>query len=345
MLAPLALTAGEPRPTTATSRPIALTAGEPSGIGPDLCLAVASMARAWPLVCLADRELLAFRARRLQLNVTFSDYRPGADIPHAAGTLCVLHQPLPAACVAGRLEVGNARQVLALIDRAVDGCLAGEFAAMVTAPVQKSLINQAGVPFSGHTEYIAERTHAARAVMLLTARSLRVALATTHLPLRAVSDALSVEGLVRLMHVLSQGLTRYWNLPQPRIGVCGLNPHAGEDGHLGDEEQRVIRPAIEQAQAAGIAVDGPWPADTLFVPSHLAHYDVVLAMYHDQGLPVLKHVGFGHAVNVTLGLPIVRTSVDHGTALDLAGSGRADPGSLMAAIELAAQMAAHQEPS
>jgi 4-hydroxythreonine-4-phosphate dehydrogenase len=345
MPAPIALTAGEPRPTTATSHPIALTAGEPSGIGPDLCLAVASMARAWPLVCLADRELLAFRARRLHLQLTFSDYRPGAEIPHSAGTLCVLHQPLPAACVAGRLEVGNARQVLALIDRAVDGCLAGEFAAMVTAPVQKSLINQAGVPFSGHTEYIAERTHAPRAVMLLTARSLRVALATTHLPLRAVSDALSIDGLVQTLEILSHDLKRYWRLEQPRIGVCGLNPHAGEDGHLGDEELRVIRPAIEQAQAAGIAVDGPWPADTLFVPARVAAYDAVLAMYHDQGLPVLKHVGFGHAVNVTLGLPIVRTSVDHGTALDLAGSGRADPGSLIAAIELAAQMAAHQEPS
>jgi 4-hydroxythreonine-4-phosphate dehydrogenase len=327
-----------------STRPIALTAGEPSGIGPDLCLAVASMARAWPLVCLADRELLAFRARRLQLKLQFSEYRIGGEIPHAAGTLCVLHQPLPAACVAGQLEVGNARQVLALIDRAVDGCLAGEFAAMVTAPVQKSLINQAGVHFSGHTEYIAERTHAPRAVMLLTARELRVALATTHLPLRAVSDALSIDGLLQTLHILSHDLRRYWQLAQPRIGVCGLNPHAGEDGHLGDEELRVIRPAIERARAAGVVVDGPWPADTLFVPSRLASYDAVLAMYHDQGLPVLKHVGFGHAVNVTLGLPIVRTSVDHGTALDLAGSGRADPGSLIAAIELAAQMAARQEP-
>jgi 4-hydroxythreonine-4-phosphate dehydrogenase len=344
MPAPIALTAGEPRPTMATSHPIALTAGEPSGIGPDLCLAVASMARAWPLVCLADRELLAFRARRLQLQLQFSEYRSGGEIPHAAGTLSVLHQPLPAACVAGRLELGNARQVLALIDRAVDGCLSGEFAAMVTAPVQKSLINQAGVPFSGHTEYIAERTHAPRAVMLLTARELRVALATTHLPLRAVSDALSVDGLLQTLQILSHDLRRYWRLSKPRIAVCGLNPHAGEDGHLGDEEQRFIRPAIEQAQAAGITVDGPWPADTLFVPSRLASYDAVLAMYHDQGLPVLKHVGFGHAVNVTLGLPIVRTSVDHGTALDLAGSGRADPGSLIAAIDMAAQMAQRLEP-
>jgi 4-hydroxythreonine-4-phosphate dehydrogenase len=322
--------------------PIALTAGEPSGIGPDLCLAVASMARAWPLVCLADRELLAVRARRLQLKLDFSEYRIGGEIPQAAGTLSVLHQQLPATCVAGRLEVSNARQVLALIDRAVDGCLAGEFAAMVTAPVQKSLINQAGVHFSGHTEYIAERTHAPLAVMMLTALELRVALATTHLPLRAVSDALSIDGLLQTLRILSHDLRRYWRLAQPRIGVCGLNPHAGEDGHLGDEELRIIGPAIQQARAAGLAVDGPWPADTLFVPSRLANYDAVLAMYHDQGLPVLKHVGFGHAVNVTLGLPIVRTSVDHGTALDLAGSGRADPGSLIAAIELAAQMASRQ---
>jgi 4-hydroxythreonine-4-phosphate dehydrogenase len=326
-------------------RPIALTAGEPAGIGPDLCLVAASKPRSWPLVCLGDRELLAVRARRLRLPVRFSDYRFGGEIQYAAGSLTVLHEPLATECVAGRLELKNARSVLALIDRAVDGCLAGEFSAVVTAPVQKSLINDAGVAFSGHTEYIAQRTGAPLPVMLLTAGELRVALATTHLPLRAVSDALSIDGLLQILHILSQGLTRYWGLAQPRIGVCGLNPHAGESGHLGDEELRIIGPAIEQARAAGLSVAGPAPADTIFVPSHLAHYDAVLAMYHDQGLPVLKHVGFGHAVNVTLGLPIIRTSVDHGTALDLAGSGRADPGSLIAAIELAAQMAAHQEPS
>jgi 4-hydroxythreonine-4-phosphate dehydrogenase len=324
-------------------RPIALTAGEPAGIGPDLCLAAASMTRAWPLICLADRDLLALRARRLNLEIDFSDYRTGAEIAFAAGTLSVLHQPLALDCIAGRLELANVAQVLALIDRAVDGCLAGEFSAMVTAPVQKSLINQAGVPFSGHTEYIAARTRAPLPVMMLTARALRVALATTHLPLRAVSDALSIDGLVRTLQIVSQALRRFWRVPQPRIGVCGLNPHAGEGGHLGDEELRIIGPAIEQARAAGLSVDGPWPADTLFVPSHLAPYDAVLAMYHDQGLPVLKHAGFGQAVNVTLGLPIVRTSVDHGTALDLAGSGRADPGSLIAAIDLAAQMVSRQE--
>jgi 4-hydroxythreonine-4-phosphate dehydrogenase len=319
--------------------PLALTAGEPAGIGPDLCLAAACMPRRWPVVCLADRDLLRARAHQLGMSVEFSEYQREQDISLAGGTLCVLHVPLPATCVPGQLEVRNARQVLALIDRAVDGCVAGEFSAVVTAPVQKSLINHAGIAFSGHTEYIAQRTHAALPVMMLTAANMRVALATTHLPLRAVSDAITLSGLVRILRIMSQNLRRYWGLPQPRIAVCGLNPHAGEDGILGDEEQRIIAPAIAQARAEGLHVDGPIPADTLFVPRHLAPYDAVLAMYHDQGLPVLKHAGFGHAVNVTLGLPIVRTSVDHGTALDLAGTGKADAGSLVAAISLAAQMA------
>jgi 4-hydroxythreonine-4-phosphate dehydrogenase len=301
------------------------------------------MPRRWPLVCLGDRDLLRIRAQQLGMSVEFTEYRRGAEISLSGGALCVLHEPLHAPCVAGHLEVKNARQVLTLIDRAVDGCLAHEFAAVVTAPVQKSLINHAGIAFSGHTEYIAQRTHAPLPVMMLTAANMRVALATTHLPLRAVSDAITVAGLTRILKILSQNLRRYWGLPQPRIGVCGLNPHAGENGLLGDEEQRVIGPAIAQARAEGLRVDGPMPADTLFVPRHLAPYDAVLAMYHDQGLPVLKHAGFGHAVNVTLGLPIVRTSVDHGTALDLAGTGNADAGSLVAAIELAAQMASCEE--
>jgi 4-hydroxythreonine-4-phosphate dehydrogenase len=325
------------------SAPLALTAGEPAGIGPDLCLAAACMPRRWPLVCLADRDLLRARAHQLGISVAFCEYRRGEEIPLTGGTLCVLHAPLAAACTAGQLEVRNVRQVLTLIDRAVDGCVSGEFAAVVTAPVQKSLINHAGIAFSGHTEYIAQRTHAALPVMMLTAANMRVALATTHLPLRAVSDAITQPGLVLILKIMSQSLRRYWGLPQPRIGVCGLNPHAGENGLLGDEEQRVIGPAIAQARAEGLRVDGPLPADTLFVPRHLAPYDAVLAMYHDQGLPVLKHAGFGHAVNVTLGLPIVRTSVDHGTALDLAGTGNAEAGSLVAAIALAAQMASCEE--
>jgi 4-hydroxythreonine-4-phosphate dehydrogenase len=301
------------------------------------------MPRSWPLVCVADHELLRQRASQLGLAVQLSDYAVGGEIAFASGTLSVLHQPLAVASAAGRLEVRNARYVLGSIDRAVDGCLSGEFAAMATAPVQKSLINDAGIPFTGHTEYIAARTHAPLPVMMLIAANLRVALATTHLPLRAVSGALHSAALLQMLQIMSRELHHYWHIARPRIAVCGLNPHAGEDGHLGDEEQRIIAPAIAQARAAQLAVDGPLPADTLFVPRLLASYDAVLAMYHDQGLPVLKHVGFGHAVNVTLGLPIVRTSVDHGTALDLAGSGRADAGSLIAAIDLAAQMAAQAE--
>ncbi len=301
------------------------------------------MPRPWPLVCLADRELLQQRSQQLGLSVALSDYHRGEPIAAASGTLSVLHQPLAVPGAAGRLESGNARCVLRLIDRAVDGCLAGEFAAVVTAPVQKSLINDAGMPFTGHTEYIAARTGAPLPVMMLTAARLRVALATTHLPLREVSAALHVDTLLQILRILAGGLHRYFGVPQPRIAVCGLNPHAGEGGHLGDEEQRIIGPAIARARAEQLAVEGPMPADTLFVPRHWAGYDAVLAMYHDQGLPVLKYAGFGHAVNVTLGLPIVRTSVDHGTALDLAGSGRADAGSLIAAVELAAQMAAQPE--
>lgn len=319
--------------------PIALTSGEPAGIGPDLCLAVATRARRWPLVCLADRDMLEQRARLLRVNVRLEPWSAGQAVDSTAGVLSVLHRPLAAHCTPGKLNRANGAAVLELIDRAVDGCLDGSFSACVTAPVQKSLIIEAGFTFTGHTEYIAARTHAALPVMLLVAGNLRVALATTHLPLRAVSDALSTAGLLQLLSIMSTDLRRYWGIERARIAVCGLNPHAGEGGHLGDEELRIIDPAIAQARAQGIDAHGPIPADTLFVPRHLQGYDAVLAMYHDQGLPVLKHAGFGEAVNVTLGLPIVRTSVDHGTALDLAGSGRADAGSLLAAIELAAAMA------
>jgi len=250
----------------------------------------------------------------------------------------VLHIPLATPCAAGRLDARNGRYVLQLIETAARGCTDGEFAAMVTAPVQKSVINDAGIPFSGHTEYIAALTHAAMPVMMLVAGTLRVALATTHLPLRAVPDAITIPGLLAVLRIVDHDLRRHWRIDAPRIAVCGLNPHAGESGHLGDEEIRVIRPALAQARAEGLRVDGPFPADTLFVPRLLVPYDAVLAMYHDQGLPVLKYAGFGDAVNVTLGLPIVRTSVDHGTALDLAGTGRADPGSLKAALQLAATL-------
>jgi len=289
-------------------------------------------------VIVGSLTLLAERAQQLGLDVTLHPYAAGSQAP--GGAIEVLDIPLAAPCVPGRLDPANARHVLAMLDRAIDGAMRGEFAAIVTAPVQKSVINDAGVPFTGHTEYLAARTHAAHPVMLLAADNLRVALATTHLPLRAVSDAISAELLDTVLRIVNEDVRRLWGVARPRIAVCGLNPHAGESGHLGTEDRDVIAPAIERARAAGMLVDGPLPADTVFVPRNLSNYDVVLAMYHDQGLPVLKHAGFGHAVNVTLGLPVVRTSVDHGTALDLAGTGRADAGSLAAATQLAAEFSA-----
>jgi 4-hydroxythreonine-4-phosphate dehydrogenase len=291
-------------------------------------------------VCLADRALLAERARLINLPITLSDYaRTAVPAAHAAGSLPVLHQPLARASTPGKLDAANARYVLALLDRAIDGTLAGEFDAIVTAPVHKGVINEAGIAFTGHTEYLAARTGSSHPLMLLTNGELRVALATTHLPLKAVSGALSSELVYQSAAILAGALTRWWAIRAPRIAVCGLNPHAGEGGHLGDEEARIIAPAIARLQADGIRARGPLPADTAFVPQVLAGFDAVLAMYHDQGLPVVKHAGFERAVNVTLGLPLLRTSPDHGTALDLAGSGRADRGSLTAAVELATRLA------
>jgi 4-hydroxythreonine-4-phosphate dehydrogenase len=266
--------------------------------------------------------------------------RSGLPRPEADSRFRIEHVPLAAPVATGKLDTRNARHVLTLLDRALAGCRSGEFDAMVTAPVQKSVINDAGIAFTGHTEYLADACGVPRPVMLLAAGSLRVALATTHLPLRAVGDAITAASLDEILDILQHDLSRHFGLSRPRIGVCGLNPHAGESGHLGTEDRDVIAPAIERARAAGMLVDGPLPADTVFVPRALSNYDVVLAMYHDQGLPVLKHAGFGHAVNVTLGLPIIRTSVDHGTALDLAGTGRADSGSLIAAAQLAVDFAA-----
>jgi 4-hydroxythreonine-4-phosphate dehydrogenase len=320
---------------------IALTAGEPAGVGPDLCLELAR--RAWPceLVCLADRHMLQERARRLGLTeLKLRAYRPDERRAHLAGELAVLDCPLAEPAEPGRLSVRNAASVLAMLDRAIDGCLGGEFQAMSTAPVQKSIIEDAGFKFSGHTEYLAARTRAARPVMMLAAGEMRVALATTHLPLRDVSEAVTPELLCEVLEILDRDLKRWWRLSAPRIAVCGLNPHAGEGGHLGDEEIRIITPALERMRARGLDVSGPLPADTVFVPRLLERYDAVLAMYHDQGLPVIKHAHFESTVNVTLGLPIVRTSVDHGTALDLAGTGRADARSLEAAVRLAIELAA-----
>ncbi|MCU0975619.1 MAG: 4-hydroxythreonine-4-phosphate dehydrogenase PdxA [Steroidobacteraceae bacterium] len=320
---------------------LVVTSGEPAGIGPDLCVALAG--RDWPfeLVVAGDPGLLRERAGILGQDIVLRPYAPGqAPGPQRAGELTVLARPLARPVLAGRLDAVNARYVLSMLDAAVDGCVAGEFAGMVTAPVQKSVINDAGIVFSGHTEYLAHRLGVARPVMLLAAGdALRVALVTTHLPLAAVPAAITREAVLGTLTVLDRDLRARFRIAAPRILVCGLNPHAGESGHLGREEIEVIAPALAEARAAGIDAIGPLPADTLFTPRVLEGSAAVLAMYHDQGLPVLKHVGFGHAVNVALGLPVVRTSVDHGTALDLAGTGRADPGSLFAAVELAARLA------
>ncbi|MGC4028342.1 MAG: 4-hydroxythreonine-4-phosphate dehydrogenase PdxA [Steroidobacteraceae bacterium] len=316
---------------------LALTCGEPAGIGPDLCVLLAQQAQHCgvdaDIVCLADANLLEARARQMGMALSPG---PGFSIEHIE---------LPHPAQAGKLDTGNARWVLALLDRAIEGCQRGEFHAMVTAPVQKSVINDAGIAFTGHTEYLAARCGGVLPVMLLAGGELRVALATTHLPLAAVSAAITAQLLDETLAIVHRDVARYWGIAEPRIAVCGLNPHAGESGHLGREEIDTIQPAIERARRAGLAASGPWPADTLFTPRRLAAADVVLAMYHDQGLPTLKYASFGQAVNVTLGLPLLRTSVDHGTALDLAGSGRADPGSLIAATRLAARLARTAAPA
>lgn len=288
---------------------------------------------------LGDSRLLASRARARGRKVGIADFRPEMPAEAArAGRLVVADVPLPAPVVPGRLDVANGPWVLDLIRRAAHGCQQGQFAAVVTAPVHKAVINDSGTAFTGHTEYLATLTGGATPVMLLVAGALRVALCTTHLPLSAVPAAITRARVETTAHILDDGLKRYFGIREPKIAVLGLNPHAGESGCLGDEEIREISPAIRALRASGVSVVGPLPADTAFIESNLAGVDAVLAMYHDQGLPVLKHRGFGHAVNVTLGLPIIRTSVDHGTALDLAGTGRADPGSLRAAVELAIGM-------
>ncbi|KZE34346.1 4-hydroxythreonine-4-phosphate dehydrogenase PdxA [Crenobacter luteus] len=318
--------------------PIAITAGEPAGVGPDLLLALASRPAGRRRVLVADRGLLEARARQLGRVVKLVDYR--RDAAPEAGALEVLHVPLAAPAVAGRLDPANGRYVLDTLDVAIAGCLSGEFAAMVTAPVHKGVINEAGVPFSGHTEYLAEKTGTPRVVMMLAGGGLRVALATTHLPLKDVSAAITRDGLAEVIRILHRDLVAKFGVAQPHILVAGLNPHAGESGHLGREEIDVIAPVLEALRAEGLHLTGPLPADTLFQPRYLDTADAVLAMYHDQGLPVLKYASFGAGINITLGLPIVRTSVDHGTALDLAGSGRAEPGSLFEAVALAEQLAA-----
>jgi len=318
---------------------IALTAGEPAGIGPDLCLMLAGQACAHERVIIADAGLLAERAAQLGLSVTLHPFDPErAPTAQAPGELSVLSVPLREPCIAGQLATANGAYVLETLRIAGEGCLDGRFAAVVTAPVHKGVINDAGVPFSGHTEFFAELTDTPLVVMMLACPGLRVALATTHLPLREVADAITAPLLQAVLEIINRDLRDKFGLADPRILVCGLNPHAGEGGHLGREEIEIIEPLLAKLRQQGMNLQGPLPADTLFTPKHLDQADAVLAMYHDQGLPVLKHKGFGQAVNITLGLPIIRTSVDHGTALDLAGSGRADPGSLQVALATAIDM-------
>jgi 4-hydroxythreonine-4-phosphate dehydrogenase len=340
---------------------LALTPGEPAGIGPDLCIQVAQQAQAAELIAICDPELLRSRAEALGLPLRLEPFEPNRPArPTPAATLRV--QPaarLATPVIPGRLNQANARYLLDTLRQACEGCLRGDWDAIVTGPVHKGVINDAGLPFSGHTEFFAEccaepgRTNAQSTqgdprvgrptpVMMLIAPGLRVALATTHLPLSEVPSAITAPGLEHVIRVLQHGLKTWFGVQHPRILVCGLNPHAGEGGHLGREEQERIIPLLTRLNAQGFDLVGPLPADTLFVPSRLQQADAVLAMYHDQGLPVLKHLGFGQAVNVTLGLPIIRTSVDHGTALDLAGTTQADTGSMKAAIARAAEMVAAQ---
>lgn len=321
---------------------IALTTGEPAGIGPDICLALAQSAHPVEIVALGDPELLATRARELHVNLGLDEYIPGERSAQVAHRLRVLPVKLRAPVTAGKLDPANARYVLDLLDRALDGCLSGEFDAMVTAPVHKGVINDAGIAFTGHTEYLAEHCHAPAPVMLLAAGTLRVALATTHLPLAKVPQAITRESLTHTLRVLHNDLHDKFGIAAPRILVLGLNPHAGEGGHLGREEIQVIAPICEALRTQGLAITGPVAADTAFGKERLKNADVVLAMYHDQGLPVLKYSGFGHAVNITLGLPIIRTSVDHGTALELAGSGRAEHSSLETAVAYALELIANR---
>ncbi len=323
---------------------IALTAGEPAGIGPDLCVQIACYQQHCELVVIADPSLLQQRADSLGIPISMEPVNlhcPPAPPP--VGTIRYLSVDLAVVSVAGILDSSNVNYVLNILQTALDGCLTGQFDAVVTAPVNKAIINRANIAFTGHTEFLAAGSGVCKVVMMLATPSLRVALATTHLPLHAVSSAINHESLRHSIEIIHQHLIRYFAITTPRIAVCGLNPHAGENGHLGLEEIEIIAPVIRQFINQGISVSGPWPADTLFVKEKLQSFDVVLAMYHDQGLPVLKHQGFGQAVNITLGLPFIRTSVDHGTALDLAGTGKATTTSLQMAVDMAVMMTKNRQ--
>lgn len=308
--------------------PLVITSGEPAGIGPDICLALAGAALPVPVVVLGDRDLIEARARQLGVSSASLDIR---------------HVPLRAPCQPGRLDVANAPYVIELLDVALAGCLSGEFSGMVTAPVHKGVINDAGIPFTGHTEYLADRTGTPKVVMMLAGAGLHVALVTTHLALKDIPAAITRDEVASTLRIVDADLRRQFGIVRPRILVAGLNPHAGEGGHMGREEIDVIAPVIEQLRSEGLDLVGPLPADTLFTRKVLAGSHAQVAMYHDQGLAVLKYAAFEDGVNITLGLPILRTSVDHGTALDLAGSGRAEVGSLFAAVKMAAEIVARRE--
>ncbi|MFK3913726.1 4-hydroxythreonine-4-phosphate dehydrogenase PdxA [Enterobacter cancerogenus] len=318
---------------------VVITPGEPAGIGPDLVVQLAQ--RSWPveLVVCADATLLQDRAKLLGLPLQLLPYDAGLQpSPQKAGTLTLLSVPLRSPVVPGQLSTENGHYVVDTLARACDGCINGEFAALITGPVHKGVINEAGIPFTGHTEFFEERSHSPKVVMMLATEAMRVALVTTHLPIKAIPDAITPELLREIIAILHHDLQTKFGIAQPHVLVCGLNPHAGEGGHMGTEEIDTIIPVLEEMRAKGINLSGPLPADTLFQPKYLDNADAVLAMYHDQGLPVLKYQGFGRGVNITLGLPFIRTSVDHGTALDLAGQGKADVGSFITALNLAIKM-------
>lgn len=317
---------------------LAFTPGEPAGIGPDLCIEYAQQKHDFQMVLLADADMLYERAEVLGKAIKLLEFNEEMTQPTGSGTLYYQPVPLPEPTVPGVLNVVNAPYVLNSLEQATQGCLAGRFDALITGPIHKGIINEAGIPFTGHTEFLAQQTNSKKVVMMLASEAMRVALATTHLPLKDVAQAITSQSLIQVLEILDHDLKTRFGLEFPSILVCGLNPHAGEDGHLGMEELDVIIPVIKQLQTRGMNLSGPLPADTLFVKHNLKQADAVLAMYHDQGLPVLKYQGFGQAVNVTLGLPIIRTSVDHGTALDLAGTGKANTGSLHYAINIARQM-------
>jgi 4-hydroxythreonine-4-phosphate dehydrogenase len=316
-----------------------VTAGEPAGIGPDLCVMLAQQPQAEHLVVIANAGLLEQRAQMLGMSLRCQPFGAERASEFVPGMMQVIDVPLGTGVTPGRLEPANAAYVLHTLEAAIDGCMSGRFHAMVTAPVHKGVINDAGVAFTGHTEFLAARTRTQHVVMMLVGGGLRVALATTHFAVKDIAQQITRDSLERTLRVLQHDLKTRFGISAPRIAVAGLNPHAGESGHLGREEIDIIIPLLGQLRTEGMRLTGPLPADTLFNPARLRNFDCVLAMYHDQGLPVLKYASFGSGVNVTLGLPLVRTSVDHGTALDLAGTGKADAGSLYAAIELAAQLA------